>query len=323
MPDREAPAPLTVDVVIPVYRRFDLTERCLRHLAVQSAPHTTIVVDNGSGDGTAGRIRSSSPSSRVIELTERVGFATACNRGAAAGEGAVIVLLNNDVEVAPDFVERLTRPFGDAPRLGSAAALLVRPEARLIDSLGLTADRTLAGFPRLAGSPVDEAGTSTGPVLTGPCGGAGAYRRTAWESVGGLDEGVRFYGEDLDLALRLRSAGWETVAAADAVAVHLGSATFGTQTSWQRYESGFSRGFFLRRYRPISTAAALRAALTETLVVVGDAVLSRDLCAGRGRLAGWRAARGATNRPTPPQTAIDMSIGFAESLGLRRAARGG
>ena len=58
-------------------------------------------------------------------------------------------------------------------------------------------------------------------MLAGPTGAAGAYRREAWDDVGGLDEGVRFYGEDVDLALRLRAAGWSSAAVSAATAVHL------------------------------------------------------------------------------------------------------
>src|SRR5262249_17974146 len=154
---------------------------------------------------------------------ESRGFTYSCNRGAALGAGEVIVLLNNDTEPRPDFLERVVAPFA-AEDVGSAAALLVRPDETTIDSMGLCADRTLAPFPRLRGYPVAAAGAST-PVLTGPAGGAGAYRRTAWTGVGGLDEGVSFYGEDFDLALRLRAAGWRTVGVPEAVAVHVGSAS--------------------------------------------------------------------------------------------------
>jgi GT2 family glycosyltransferase len=280
-----------------------------------------IVVDNASSDGTSDKVRASFPEARVIELGDNLGFPVACNRGAAAGAGDVIVLLNNDVEARPDFLEQLVRPFEDKG-VGSAAALLVQPGGQTIDSMGLTADSTLASFPRLRRRPVGEA-ASRDPVLAGPCGGGGAYRRTAWEGVGGLDEGVLFYGEDLDLALRFRSAGWQTLAVPDAVAVHLGSATAGHRSSWQRYHAGFARGYFLRRYRLFSTRSAFRTLLTESIVIAGDAAISRDLSAIRGRIAGWHAANGVEPRAMPPRAALDRSITFVESLRLRRTVYAG
>jgi GT2 family glycosyltransferase len=309
---------ISVDVVIPTYGRWDLTERCLEHLRRQTMPHRVIVADNASTDGTRERIPDAFPEVRLIELPNNLGFSVACNRGVAAGVGDVVVLLNNDVEARADFLERLVAPLERDGDVTTVASVLLQPGERAIDSVGLTVDRTLAGFPRLRGRPVTDV-TSERPVLTGPVGGGGAYRRAAWEEVGGLDEGVRFYGEDVDLALRLRGAGGRAAAAVDAVAVHVGSASIGSRSSHQRYQSGFARGYFVRRHRTLFGGAGLRTLLTEGIVVGGDAVLSRDLCACRGRIAGWRAARRADRSPAPPREAIDESITFVESLRLRRA----
>ena len=163
--------------------------------------------------------------SRLVELGGNLGFAAACNRGIAAGEAEIVVLLNNDVECSATFLEHLVAPFADE-RVGLVAGSLVRPGEHELDSVGITADCTLAGFARLQGRPVADAAAAQ-PVLVGPSGGAAAYRRVAWEAAGGLDEKIFFYSEDLDLALRLRSAGWTTAAAPDAVGVHFGSATAG------------------------------------------------------------------------------------------------
>jgi N-acetylglucosaminyl-diphospho-decaprenol L-rhamnosyltransferase len=301
---------LSIDVVIPTFDGWSLLQRCLTLLCEQTVPHTVIVVDNASTDGTAAELRAAFPDVRLVEHDSNSGFPFACNRGVEAGSGGdVVVLLNNDVEPRPDFLEQLVRPIEQDSRVGSAAAMLVQPGETVIDSIGLTADPTLAGFPRLRGRPISEA-ASPSPVLTGPTGGGGAYRRSAWEEVGGLDEGV--------LALRLHGAGWRTATAPLAVGVHLGSVSFGRRSAWQRYQGGFARGYFLRRYGVLGTRVAVRALATESLVVVGDALISRDASALRGRLAGWRAAGGLARRPLPPPGAIDETIGFRESLRLRR-----
>jgi N-acetylglucosaminyl-diphospho-decaprenol L-rhamnosyltransferase len=307
-----------IDVVIPTRDRWELTASCLLSLRAQSVEHRVIVVDNSSRDGTPERIRASFPEVSLLHTGGNAGFATSCNRGVSAGTGETLVLLNNDVECCADFLELLTQPLLDDPRLGSTAALLIRPGGRMIDSVGLTADRTLTGYPRLRGRPRSEA-FSARPVLVGPAGAGGAYRRRAWEEVGGLDEGVMFYGEDLDLAFRLRSAGWRVRAVPEAVAVHVGSATAGNRSAWQRFQGGFARGYFLRRYGVLRTTTAPRALLTEVVVVLGDAVLSRDLNALHGRWSGWRAASGTPRRPLPPHEATDLTIGLIESLRLRRA----
>jgi len=103
------------------------------------------------------------------------------------------------------------------------------------------------GFPRLAGEPVARA-CDPRPLLAGPAGAAAAYRREAWRELGGLDEAIFAYSEDLDLALRLRAAGWTASVAPDAMGIHLGSATHGHRTAWQRRHAGYARGYLLRRY---------------------------------------------------------------------------
>jgi N-acetylglucosaminyl-diphospho-decaprenol L-rhamnosyltransferase len=308
----------SIDVVVPTYNGWRHTNSCLHHLRAQSARHDVIVCDNGSTDGTPERVRQSFPDVHVIELGANLGFAAACNRGVRAGGADIVVLLNNDVDCRSDFLARLLAPFADNPRLGSAAALLLKGGEQVIESFGLAVDPTLAGYPRLRNRPLWEVQHSPN-VLVGPSGAAAAYRREAWREVGGLDERVFSYGEDVDLALRLSSAGWASTAVPGAIAVHAGSATAVVRSRWQRYQGGFSRGYFLRRYGVLHGRTALRTIATEAVVVAGDALLySHDVAALRGRIAGWRSARGLPQLPQPPPDAVDSGITFLESMRLRR-----
>ena len=302
--------------MIPTSGRYDLTAECLSHLARQTRPHTVIVSDNGGGEETAERTAREWPAVRLIRSEQQLSFAAACNRGAQAGEGEVVVLLNNDVYCRPDWLERLVAPLQAQPKTGSVACLLVQPGEQLIDSVGLCADPTLAGFPRFCGMPVAHAAEKR-PALLGPAGAAAAYRRTAWEQVGGLDEAIFAYSEDLDLALRLRSAGWGAAVVPEAVGMHLGSATHGRRTAWQRRHAGFARGYMLRRYGVLRGRQTARALITEAGISLGDALVSRDLAAVSGRIAGWRSARGLTRRETPSE-ALAQEIGMRESLALRK-----
>lgn len=312
---------LSIDVVIVAYGRYELTDSCLRHLRAQTVEHRVILVDNGSTDDTYERMIDEWPVVQLECFADNRAFAEAANSGVRAGRGDVVVLLNNDVDVRADFLERLVAPLGEDERLGSIAALMLQPGEQLIDSAGLTADPALAGFPRLQGLGADQARRER-PVLAGPAGTAAAYRRRAWEQVGGLDEAIFAYMEDFDLALRLRSAGWRTALVADAVGVHLGSATHGHRTAWQRRNGGFGRGYMLRRYGLLRRRGAARTLATETAVVLGDLALSRDLAALRGRLSGWRAGAGAPRVSLPPAEAIDHTISFRDSLALRRGVYG-
>lgn len=308
-----------VDVVIPIHGGRRMTERCLAALARQTLPHRTIVVDNASPDDSVAAVRLRFPDVEVLALDANRGYAAACNAGIARGEGGAVVLLNNDVIMPPGFLERLLAPMEADTHIGSVASVLLRPDERMIDSAGLTADPTLAGFPRLQGQS-EQAATARHPMLLGPSGAAGAYRRAALAQVGGLDERIFLYQEDLDLALRLCTAGWSSVLAHDARAIHLGSATAGRGSMLQRRHAAKARGYLLRRYGILHGRRAPRALATEVIVIAGDAVLSRDLAALRGRLAGWRAARRIMPRRAPGD-GLDATIGFLSSLRLRRSDR--
>ncbi len=317
--------PPTIDVVVVAYNRYELTASCLRHLQAQTQGHDLTVVDNGSSDDTRARLRAEWPKARLLCFDRNVGYPAACNRGVAAGSGEIVVIINNDVDSRADMLERLIVPFADLS-VGSVASLMLWPGEERIDNVGLAVDPTLNCFPRLHGLSVAHAHDAR-PVLVGPAGTMAAYRRAAWEQVGGIDETIVSYGDDFDLAMRLRAAGWETAAAADAVGIHLGSATRGFRSASQRYDNGFGRAYTLRRYGLTGARLRTRTLLTEAIVVAGDFVMSRDFAALRGRIAGWRAAGGRPPLPHPPAEAIASGIGFRESLALRRvtvsAARSG
>jgi N-acetylglucosaminyl-diphospho-decaprenol L-rhamnosyltransferase len=317
--ERVSPA---VDVAVVAYRRWDLTRSCLQHLGRQTIPHRVTLCDNGCDENTADRVAAEYPEVHVLRLETNMPYAIACNRAIAAGDADFVVMMNNDVDARPDFIERLVAPFATDPAVGSVSSLLLRPGEEVIDSAGLVADVTLAGFARFQGLPCRQA-RSAQPALTGPAGAAAAFRRSAWEQVGGLDEAIHAYLEDLDLALRLRQAGWSAAIALEAVGVHVGSATFGHRSAGQRWRAGFARGYLLRRYGVLRTSAAVRTIATEALVVAGDLALSQDASALRGRLAGWRAAAGRPPRAFPPPPAIDHRIGMLESFRLRRNAYSG
>ena len=125
---------------------------------------------------------------------------------------------------------------------------------------------------------------------------------------------------DLDLAAQEYAA---QDRAHDAVGIHLGSASYGRRSAVQRQHGGFARGYLMRRYGILRSRTAPRAVVTEALVVAADALVSRDLAALRGRLAGVRAAAAWPRHPAPPPMAIEPEISFRHSLALRRRVYGG
>jgi GT2 family glycosyltransferase len=281
-----------IDVVIPSWNRSELLADCLEHLARQTVSHRTLVADNGSEDGTAAMVRERFPDATVIELGQNLGFGRAVNRAAAEGGADVIVVLNNDVNVEPSFLSEIVTPLEDAS-VGMVSGVLIDPATGLIDAAGVEIDASLAGYAYLGGLPPAAAERPPDGLL-GPCGGAAAYRRSAFEAVGGFDERIFAYSEDLELALRLRAAGWSCELAPGARGVHLGSATLGARTLAQARHAAHSRGYVLGRYR-------VRAGwlVTELAVALGDVVFMRSLVPLRARAAGRREGRAEPARRVP------------------------
>lgn len=306
----------SIDVLIVTTTR-ELVLSCLDHLRRQTVPHAVYVADNaGNADGTSDAVRARFPDATVLTLKENLGFGKATNRLAELGAGDAIVLINDDVDAEPGFLEELVVPLGD-PEVGMVAGLTLQPgEETRVDGFGIEVDFTLLAYNRLRHRrPEDSPGR-----LLGPSGGAAAYRRTAWEQAGGFDPRFFAYGEDEDLALRIRLAGWRAAAAVSARGVHLGGATTGRDSAFQRRNAGFARGFLLRRYGILRSRHAARAILIESLTVLYGLLKARTLLPLTGRISGWRAA-GQTPRLAVPPDAVDPAITLRESLRRLRHER--
>lgn len=303
---------MTIDVVVPTYNRADLLRGCLEHLARQDEPHTAVVVDNGSTDGTVEMVRAEFPSARLVALEENLGFGRAVNRGVAAGEGDAIVLINNDVDVEPGFLSALVRPLED-PGVGMVAGVLVVPGGERIDAAGVVVDGGLGGYGYMIGDPV-AALAAPPPGLMGPCGGAAAYRRAAFEAVGGFDGEIFAYSEDLDIALRLLAEGWTCAFAPAARGIHLGSATLGLRSVRQVRIAAASRGYVLGRYRVGPGWLA-----TELAVALADAAVLRSFAPIARRLHGFIRGRRLPARAVPPVPALGWRASLRRRL--RAAAR--
>jgi GT2 family glycosyltransferase len=228
-----------LDVVIVNWKAGRLLRDCVAALDEStSAPDlNVVVVDNASGDGSADRLPASHLEVEIVRNRENLGFARACNLGAARGRAPFVLILNPDTRVAPDT-------------LGRALGFLSGPEARGVGILGvkLTDDeggihRTCARAPTrgrlLAGAAglekvlarfvkphfmVEWDHRETRPVDQ-VMGAFLMIRRELFERLGGFDERFFVYFEDVDLCVRARGAGAHVVHFAEASAWHLGGGT--------------------------------------------------------------------------------------------------
>jgi hypothetical protein len=196
-------------VVLPNWNGRGWLPRCLESLARQElAPAEVIVVDNGSTDGSLDYLRREHPDVRIIALATNTGFARAANLGIRAASGELVALVNTDVLLAPDWLRRTTEVLGAHPGAASVAGKMLsldRPElvydaGDVLRRDGACEQRGRFGF--------DDGRWDAAGEVFGACAGAALYRRDAVLAAGGFDERYFAYLEDVDLALRLRLAGW-------------------------------------------------------------------------------------------------------------------
>jgi GT2 family glycosyltransferase len=303
-------------VYIPHFNGFERLERALRSLRAQTRPLDVVVVDNGSSDGSAELLRERFGEVALIELERNLGFGPALNRAIAERPGDPAILLNNDVECEPRFVEAM---LAAAESVEMVAGVLVQEAApELIDSAGVVADRTLMGFDHLHGEPLQTVAGAPAPL--GPTGGAALYRHDSFHAAGGFDERIFLYYEDLDLALRLRAAGARCALAPDARALHAYSASSGAASGFKYSHTGWSRGYMLRRYGVLSQPGrALRALAAEGAICAGQLAIDRTAKGLGGRLRGWRDATGLERREVDERPLLDISL--RKALALRRQRR--
>ena len=234
-------------VYIPTLIGGERLAACIEALQSQTRNVSIVVADNGPGEGCAEMLESRFTAVTRINFQGRnLGFGSAMNRAVEfSGEGPLI-FLNDDAVPGPEFVARLLEAWDGGRYEMIAGVLLNAADPALIDSAGIICDRTLTAWDYLTGEPVAALASAASPL--GPTGGAALFDRRAFEKVGGFDERIFLYYEDLDLALRMRSAGMKCRLAPEAQAVHERSATLGTWAAAKYYHTGFGRGYLLRKY---------------------------------------------------------------------------
>ncbi len=216
-------APVDVAVVIPNFNGERWLPGVLESVAAQTAAAAEVlVVDDGSTDGSRALLAERFPHVRVLALPRNGGFARAANAGIAAVGADAVALVNTDVVLAPDWVERAAAALAAAPRAAAVATKLVDfHDPGLLYDAGDVLRRDGACEQR--GRFERDTGRYDAPgEVFSACAGAALYRRAAVLAVGGFEERFGTYLEDVDLGLRLRLAGWRCRWEPRAVARHAG-----------------------------------------------------------------------------------------------------
>ena len=220
-------------MVVVNWNRKELLRACLRSLAAQrDVTFETIVVDNGSDDGSADMAEKEF-GARVIRNRANRGFCAANNQGIAEARGEFVALLNNDAEAEPAWLASLQTACASRPEIGMAASkVLVWEDPTRIDKTGHLMFPDGQNRGRGTGA-VDHGQYDKEEEVLWPDGCAAMYRKKMLDEIGGFDEDFFAYGDDAELGLRARIAGWRCVYTPRAVVRHHRGATLGKDSAWR------------------------------------------------------------------------------------------
>ena len=279
-----------IDVIIPNFNGADLLPGCLDSLRRQTRRDFVVtVVDDGSTDESLRLLAEHYSEVQVIRLERNRGLAAAINVGINHTRAPYVVLLNNDTEADPRWLEHLACALERYPQYDFAASKLRVFDRR--DVLHSADDGyTAYGRPCNRGVwQVDRGQFDAISEVWGPCAGAAMYRRSALEAlaVDGevLDSDLFMYCEDVDLNLRARLAGMRTVFVPQAVVYHRLSATGGGTLASYYCGRNFISVWVKNMPRALMRRYVWKFLLDQAGIAV-DAALHSSGAAARARLRG-------------------------------------
>jgi len=265
----------TLSVLIVAYdSRDDLTKTLPALLAELGDGDELIVVDNKPGDGSVEVVRELAPAARIVRTGSNTGFAGGCNAGAEVAQGDLLVILNPDAAPLPGFGEAIRRPWLEGREWGAWQALVADGGGGRINSAGNPVHFTGIvwagghGRPLAEAPPAGEVSAASGACLAIPL--------SRWREVGGFPAEFFMYHEDVDLSVRLRSAGSAVGIEPAAVVAH--DYEFGANAEKWFWLERNRLAFLLRTY-----PAALLALLAPALLATELALLTVSASAGWGR----------------------------------------
>lgn len=266
--------PPDLSIVIVSWNTRDLLRDCLASLpaAAPGLEAQTIVVDNGSRDGSPEMVREEFPDVDLVEAGANLGFSRGNNLAFGRARGEAVLLLNPDTVCPPDSLRLLLGRLRAEPRAGAVGPTLVdsagrptlswgrRPGLRwhLLELLGPTGSplRRLLGNESFVVIPPEDAQIRDVPYLMGAC---LMIRREALEQVGPLDERFFMYFEETDWCLRAAAAGWRILHVGEARVAHLEGEAAARAGDFAIAQFQHSYRLFLRKHGRGGAIPALRA----------------------------------------------------------------
>ena len=304
-PRKRARSTGSASVVIPNWNGRDLLGKYLPSVVAAMAGNPgneIIVVDNGSTDGSAAFIRERFPEVKLLALDRNLGFGGGSNAGFRAASNDVVVLINSDMRVAPDFLAPLLEGFRDDDVFAVACQIFFADPARRREETGLSEAHWRDGTLRV-GHRIDEAITGLFPCFYGG-GGSTAFDRQRFLEIGGFDALLKpFYLEDTDVGYMAWKRGWKVMYQPASRVWHEHRGTIGKHYSREYVDSVYKKNFALfvwknvHDWRKLSShfffamaGAALSAAFGDAPHRTSASALCRAFAAlPRAVVSRWRA----------------------------------
>ena len=213
--------PGLVSVILVNFRGADDTIVAIENLRQMDWPKDRleiIVVENASGDDSAGRIIAAAPDISVVVSKETRGFACGCNFGVSRSAGEFVAFLNNDARPDEQWVRKAIARFAE-PRVGAVASKVLDWEGKRVDYIGSALTWFGMGYKPFTTEKFEESMVVPSDVLFGT-GSAMFVRRSVFDELEGFDERYFMFFEDVDFGWRLNLKGWRYVYEPASIAFH-------------------------------------------------------------------------------------------------------
>lgn len=232
---REEKSSRLVTVLVINWNGAHVLEECLQGLRAQSFPdYSVIVVDNGSTDGSLELLHDHHPDVKVIALPRNEGFARANNIVLKGLTTPYVALVNNDVLLAPNWLQVMVHALNGHPQAWAAACKMVSAFCpHIVDRAGDAYTIEGAGLLRGRGERAQD--YAKREWVFGACAGASLYRTKVFQELGFFDEDFFLLYEDVDLSFRAVLRGYRCLYVPEAVALHRVSYSVGRDSALSVY----------------------------------------------------------------------------------------
>ena len=228
-------------------------EDCLKSLLTSNYPrYEILLVDNDSTDDSVAFVQSTFPQVKVHRTHCNRGFAAGSNAGIRRSKGELIVLLNPDVIVRPDWLCNLIEGIFVGETVGIGGGKAYFPDGRTLQHAGGFVQAPLAIGDQYGRGEIDRGQYDRQREVDYVMGAALGIKRSVLDHIGLLDEGHFLYYEDTDLCFRARRAGYRVLCIPDAVLIHMEGATSSQGDYAQFHVSHTSRWRFVLKHYSVS-----------------------------------------------------------------------